>query len=323
MKDSRVKVYHSRIANKRLQLREAIPLVQSPITILADDDVTWPITILPWLLAALEVPSIGAVGVCQRVKRLTSGSISALCYNWLGADYLERRNFEISATHHMDGGTSCMSGRTCAFRSKILQEGEFLDSFCDERWGKYHLNADDDNFVTRWLVSHGMKTWIQYNDECMLTTTLESNPKFLRQCLRWARSNWRSNYTSLFIEKHVWRYVGRGFMIFDMANVHLSQQWWSCYAIYTATFLSLGLVTDPFLFVAYHFASSTWNSEIRTRGWIALVVWYLLTKVVKRIGLFRRNPRDIVYLPVSIFFGFAHGIIKLIALFTWNVVSAI
>jgi hypothetical protein len=81
-------------------------------------------------------------------------------------------------------------------------------------------------------------------------------------------------------------------------------------------------VTDPFLFVAYHFASATWNTEIRNRGWIVLAMWYLLTKIVKRIGLFRRNPWDIMYLPVSIFFGFAHGIIKLIALFTWNVVSA-
>jgi cellulose synthase/poly-beta-1,6-N-acetylglucosamine synthase-like glycosyltransferase len=204
LKDPRVKVYQSRIANKRLQLREAIPRVRSAITILADDDVTWPKTILPWLLAALERPTIGAVGVCQQVKRLTSGSISARCWNWLGADYLERRNFEISATHHIDGGTSCMSGRTCAFRTEILQNPLFLEGFCNERWGQYHLNADDDNFVTRWLVSHGWATWIQYNDECMLTTTLENNPKFLRQCLRWARSNWRSNYTSLISERYVW-----------------------------------------------------------------------------------------------------------------------
>jgi len=204
LKDLRIKVYHSRIANKRLQLCEAIPRVRSAITILADDDVTWPKTILPWLLAAFEKPHIGAVGVCQQVKRLTSGSISARCWNWLGADYLERRNFEISATHFIDGGTSCMSGRTCAFRTNILNQADFLHGFCNELWGSYHLNADDDNFVTRWLVKRGWSTWIQYNDECMLTTTLENNPKFLRQCLRWARSNWRSNYTSLISEGHVW-----------------------------------------------------------------------------------------------------------------------
>jgi hypothetical protein len=98
------------------------------------------------------------------------------------------------------------------------------------------------------------------------------------------------------------------------------QQPWSCYAIYTATFTSLGLLTDPFLFIAYHYASTTWNRQARIHGLVVLALWYLCTKVVKRIGLLRRNPRDIVYLPVSIFFGFAHGFIKIIALFTWNVV---
>jgi hypothetical protein len=41
-----------------------------------------------------------------------------------------------------------------------------------------------------------------------------------------------------------------------------------------------------------------------------------LTKVVKLAGLFRRNPSDIVFLPVSILFGYFHGLIKLWALFT-------
>lgn len=40
------------------------------------------------------------------------------------------------------------------------------------------------------------------------------------------------------------------------------------------------------------------------------------TKVVKLVGLFRKNPRDIMFLPVSIIFGYFHGFIKLYALFT-------
>jgi hypothetical protein len=40
------------------------------------------------------------------------------------------------------------------------------------------------------------------------------------------------------------------------------------------------------------------------------------TKVVKLVGLFRKNPSDIVFLPVSIVFGYFHGLIKLWALFT-------
>jgi cellulose synthase/poly-beta-1,6-N-acetylglucosamine synthase-like glycosyltransferase len=170
---------------------------------MADDDVTWPSTILPWLLAPFEDARMGGVGPSQRVKRIRSGPLIARNFNWLGAVYLERRNFEISATHGIDGGTSCMSGRTCAFRTEILQSPLFLDGFKTERWGQYQLNADDDNFITRWLVANGWKTWIQYNPECEIETTLENNHKFLYQCTRWARSNWRSNYTSLFIERHV------------------------------------------------------------------------------------------------------------------------
>jgi len=174
---------------------------------MADDDVTWPRTILPWLLAPFENPKMGGVGPCQRVQRLKTGTGSEKGYNWLGAAYIERRNFEISATHGIDGGTSCMSGRTCAFRSEILQSPLFLDGFKTERWMNYSLNADDDNFVTRWLVSNGWATWIQYNRECEIETTLENNTKFLYQCTRWSRSNWRSNWTSLVLERHVWRYV--------------------------------------------------------------------------------------------------------------------
>ena len=171
---------------------------------MADDDVTWPSTMLPWILAPFEDPKIGGVGTCQRVRREWTADWVTQIWNWLGAAYIERRNFEISATHNMDGGTSCMSGRTGAYRSEILSSHDFLQGFKNEKWRKWILNADDDNFVTRWLVSHQWKTWIQYNRECELETTLENGHKFLYQCSRWARSNWRSNWTSLVRERHVW-----------------------------------------------------------------------------------------------------------------------
>ncbi len=202
-----IRVLYTSVANKRLQVCEALPLVRTDITIMADDDVTWPSTLMPWVLAPFEDGRIGGVGTCQRVKRVWKGSLSERVFNWLGAAYIQRRNFEISATHNIDGGTSCMSGRTVVYRSEILQSHDFLEGFKTERWGKFILNADDDNFVTRWLVSHGWKTWIQYGRKCEVETTLENNTKFLYQCSRWARSNWRSNWSSLVRERHVWRWA--------------------------------------------------------------------------------------------------------------------
>lgn len=202
-----IRVIPTPVANKRLQVCEALPKVKTKITILADDDVEWPSTMMPWLLAPFENPRMGGVVTCQRVKRVWDGPLSVRIFNWLGAAYIERRNFEISATHNMDGGTSCMSGRTGAYRTEILASHDFLEGFKTEKWGKYTLNADDDNFVTRWLVNHQWQTWVQYDPECELETTLENGTKFLYQCSRWARSNWRSNYTSLFVERYVLRLV--------------------------------------------------------------------------------------------------------------------
>ena len=132
MNASNLKVLQIPVANKRFQVCKAIPFVRTRITVMTDNDVTWPRTILPWLLAPFEDEKMGAVGTCQRVRRLETGTVEELCYNWLGAVYIERRNFEISATHYIDGGTSCMSGRTCALRTEILQDEGFLSGFVTE-----------------------------------------------------------------------------------------------------------------------------------------------------------------------------------------------
>ena len=205
MHSKKIRVFSSPQANKRLQMHEAIPEVRTSITVFADDDVSWPRTILPWILAPFEDSVMGGVGTCQRLRRAIHPTLSERMWNYLGAVYLERRNFDISACTNMDGGLPCLSGRTVAYRTDILQDDEFKHEFTHETWRTYQLNADDDNFLTRWMVSHGWKTYVQYHKEAEIRTTLESNWRFLLQVLRWARSNWRSNLTSMFVERHIWR----------------------------------------------------------------------------------------------------------------------
>ena len=84
-----------------------------------------------------------------------------------------------------------------------------------------------------------------------------------------------------------------------------------------ATFTSLAFVTDPLMLLTCWWATEGWAPQDRYMVLAAEIIFmFCFTKVVKLVGLFRKNPSDIIYLPVSILFGYFHGLIKLYALFT-------
>lgn len=282
-------------ANKRRQMCEAIPQVRTKITIFADDDVIWPNTLLPWILAPFEDDMMGGVGTSQRLMRPERPSI----WSFLGSLYLERRNFDCSACLHIDGGLPCLSGRTVAYRTHILQNDEFTFSFTHETWRTFQLNADDDNFVTRWMFNHGWKIAMQYHKAAEVQTTLEDGPKYLKQCLRWVRSNWRSNITSMFVERHYW--------------------WshpWTTYAVFQTT-LSAWAFTDPLLFFFCVKATENVSTDVRSHILIAMAMWiFVFAKSIKLMGHWIRYPVDLTLLPISVLFGYIHGLIKLAGLFT-------
>ncbi|THZ86917.1 hypothetical protein D6C84_02113 [Aureobasidium pullulans] len=188
LNSSKIRVLSVAKANKRSQMCAAIPHVMTKITVFADDDVIWPTTLLAWILAPFEDDEMGGVGTSQRLMRPKKMTV----WSFLGSLYLERRNFDCSACLHIDGGLPCLSGRTVAYRTCILQDDAFTHGFTHETWRTFQLNADDDNFITRWMYTHGWKITMQYHKACEVQTTLEDSPKYLKQCLRWVRSNWRT-----------------------------------------------------------------------------------------------------------------------------------
>lgn len=52
-----------------------------------------------------------------------------------------------------------------------------------------------------------------------------------------------------------------------------------------------------------------------------LLLWMFISKFIKLLGHYIRYPADVVLLPVSVLFGYFHGLIKLYAACTLNVVS--
>lgn len=297
--------YLSEVANKRHQVACAVPDIDTAITILVDDHVFWPSrNFLRTVLAPFEDPQIGAVVTNKRVRRFDTGFGRLAFWNVIGALYLERHNFEIRATNACDGGVFVLSGRTSAHRTNILQDPAFLSGFTNERFffnlfGP--LNADDDNFITRWEVSHGWKLKVQYCPDALIETTLGTYPKFLSQCLRWVRTTWRSNSASLFTDRTVWR-----------------AQPWCVYAVYLTSFVNFALFYDAAL--VYTLSRSMFAKADSSVFWM-LGTWILASKMVKLTPYFLRNPKDLVYLPGYLVFAYYHSLIKLYAGLTFWVTT--
>ncbi|KAI5246920.1 hypothetical protein E4T47_02360 [Aureobasidium subglaciale] len=297
---SKIRILSVAKANKRSQMCAAIPEVTTPITIFADDDVIWPKTILPWILAPFEDDEMGGVGTSQRLMRPKKMTV----WSFLGSLYLERRNFDCSACLHIDGGLPCLSGRTVAYRTRLLQDEDFTWGFTNETWRNFQLNADDDNFITRWMYKHGWKISMQYHKACEVQTTLEDGPKYLKQCLRWVRSNWRSNLTSMFVERHYWRSTP-----------------WTTYAVFQTT-LTAWAFTDLLLFFSVYKATETLPTGDREKTLTAIGIWiFVIAKSIKLYGHWIRYPADILWLPISVAFGYVHGFIKLAGLMTLSATS--
>jgi len=280
--------------NKRKQMLRALKEVDTDIVVFADDDVFWPDQYLDYLLAIFEDDSTGAGGTRQQVRRNSRPNI----WNFLGISYLERRVWNNVTTNAIDGSISTLSGRTAAYRTKILKNEEFFYYFENDKWLGKPLNTDDDKCLTRYVYSHGWGITIQFDSRSVLETTVEDNPKYLDQCLRWARSHFRGNFTVMTNETY-WRSL---------------RYCWGLYVIYLGQFQTPALLVDGTFFFLLHQAlgSSTYSSA----ALVCLSAWIFFTKLVKLIPHFYRHPQDMKFIPVSIPFSYLHGFLNVYAMFT-------
>lgn len=281
--------------NKRRQMLKAIREVATSITVFADDDVFWPVRFLDSLLAAFEDDKVGAAGPKQSIRRKSNANM----WHFLGTSYLERRNFNTGSTNWIDGGISTLSGRTQAVRTSILKNDEFFDYFLNDSFLGRPLIVDDDKCLTRYIYSKGWKIALNFDDNAVLETTLEEGGKFVHQCVRWARGHFRGNFTVMINETY-WR------------KVHM----WTFYSTYMGQFQSPAALWDGFLVICLMFAMQPYGKTTRDTVYAVFAAWLVFTKLVKLVPHFRRYPKDLKYIPVSIVFSYLHGLINIYALCT-------
>jgi hypothetical protein len=81
-------------------------------------------------------------------------------------------------------------------------------------------------------------------------------------------------------------------------------------------FINFALIFDLVLFWLCYQSTASYDGWMKSWCRAAFLIWWLSTKVVKLIGLFKCHPRDIVFLPLLICFGYVHTWIKAWALLT-------
>ena len=107
----------------------------------------------------------------------------------------------------------------------------------------------------------------------------------------------------------------------EWANSKGRKQPWSTYAVHQTTLLQWGFFWDCMIIYAYLISTEGWDDKPQMIGLASLLGWMLVSKFLKLIGHYIRYPVDFLLLPVSILFGYLHGLIKAKAMLSLNVVS--
>lgn len=160
--------------------------------------------------------------------------------------------------------------------------------------------SGDDKFLTRWLVSHGWKTYVQIHKDATLLTTFKDNWHFLKQVLRWTRNTWRSDVRSLFIERFVWR--RHPFLAFSMLDKFINP---------------LTLIYGPSTAI-YIIVTSSSSQTYLLYGLLFYIGWLFGARLVRLLLHYHFVCRasDFLYLLHYVAFNVGFAVLKMYAFFT-------
>jgi cellulose synthase/poly-beta-1,6-N-acetylglucosamine synthase-like glycosyltransferase len=276
------------IPGKRPALAAGVDRSTTDIVVLVDSDVIWESDVLRKLTMPFADPQIGGVGTRQNMYP-TNGKAPTL-WERLADIYLDIRYAdEVPATTVVGRAVSCLSGRTAAYRTRLLQS--VRDSFLKETFLGHPCMSGDDKRYTCLVLQRGYRTWNQLN--ARVYSTFKPDFKgFQKQRIRWSRNSFRSDLRALW-QGWVWRYPYLAVMLIDK------------------TIAPFTLLIGPIVLVIA-IAIGAWELVA------ALLIWWLISRALKIWPHLRRRPSDWLILPVFIAITYYMSLIKAYALFTIN-----
>lgn len=277
---------------KRPALVTGLKETRTSIIAFVDDDTQWTtMDFLPNLILPFSHDErCGGVG-CKQVMRPKGKHPDV--FEIVSDMRLSARYVEIRATTYMDRCCSCISGRTMAFRTSIIQNDEFYNFFLNEKFFGMQLQSGDDKALTRFLISKDYKEYHQLDNSCKLTTTFESGIRFIQQNIRWSRNTFRSDFSALFIERHIWRrFKFTALVLFDK--------------MFIPFFMMYGVLLVPIL-------ALEGRNPIILLLW---VVWLLVSRTIKLSYYLTEKPWRILSMPSFIIWQYIAAGIKIYAMVT-------
>lgn len=276
------------IPGKRPALAAGVDAADTEIVVLVDSDVIWEPDVLKKLKMPFADPKIGGVGTRQYMH--PSDGVAPTLWERLADIYLDiRYSDEVPATTQWGRAVSCLSGRTAAYRTKLLQG--LREPFLNETFNGRPCMSGDDKRYTSLILQNGYHTWNQLN-ACVYSTF---NPKFkgfVKQRIRWSRNSFRSDLRALW-QGWVWRYPYLAIMLIDK------------------TVAPFTLLIGPVV-LAMALLLGNWQLAL------ALILWWHFSRAVKIWPHLRRRPADWLILPIFIAVTYYMSLVKAYALFTIN-----
>jgi hyaluronan synthase len=256
--------------------------------VLVDSDVICEPDVLKKLKMPFADPRIGGVGTRQHMY--PSNGDRPTIWERLADIYLDiRYSDEVPATTCWGRAVSCLSGRTAAYRTRLLQS--LREPFMNEMFNGRPCMSGDDKRYTSLVLQNGYHTWNQLN-ACVYSTF---NPKFrgfVKQRIRWSRNSFRSDLRALW-QGWVWQYPYLAIMLIDK------------------TIAPFTLLIGPIVLLVALLLGN-WKLAL------ALLIWWHFSRAIKIWPHLRRRPADWLILPIFLVITYYMSLVKAYALFTIN-----
>jgi len=252
-------------AGKRSALGAGIRLARGEILVLTDSDTSWTPGLLRNVQMPFADPAVGGVSTQQNVYQRAT-SVWRRVADWL----VNLRYYDYVPAMGRAGAAPCISGRTAVYRRDAVVP--VLDDLENEFFlGKRCISGDDGRLT--WLVlASGWRT-VHQSSARALSMFPATFGAFVKQRVRWSRNSYRCYLTAM-AKGWLWR-------VPFVTKITVLQ--------ILITPLTMGLSMFYLLFNRLDFTAV---------GIAAAVGWLLLGRGIRGMSNLRRNPSDILLLPL-------------------------